>query len=1315
MQDLLRRPLVPLEFTEENKKVALVNELLIDKNNFVYIKRADGSFPSIQDIIIEYLGGSMVFRGFVNTRADLDNIDLYSRAIGDMFIVRVDETYEDPEDNKNIEYIVMEDTKEGEKIRYWECLGNPFVRGIDEDVPVYASSKLITSKAVYKYGFNFVADIKSNDDDDTFTFIKGFQTSPDGTLKPLEVTIGESRHRKVETRPDTQKIKYLTGTPSDTTSNGVLLFDSGVYIGSKAGELNSISFNTKSIVVFNSTDNESTKVKISPTAVSIGSAIPTTLEKSNISIGKLDNGYRFKIDEENISIKDSIISLSNISQLYIGMKETSPITLTTNGLVNITGSELNLTGNIKLNKINIINTDIYTNDNSDLQLNYNRGGVKIGKDQSLSTLLGHYTIGGNSNTKASTVDLYGTFNIKEIPNVATTSTIYGILNVINNKGSESGVNIYPISSDGSQKNTAQFLYDYTRFTNDIRVDGTNNIKFMSNGNINLDIAHDNIKIYNSTNTSKYLLLNSNTISSIGEASFIISAPNGEIKVGNDKSSKISLGYLNGTSIYEGGKSASIDLNGVVSLKATNNNGDISNIVDSNTNDIKDLYAYVTLLKKDLSEGIKSLNSALGLMGGGLSNVTETTSILDIINEIKYLRPIVKQDKSDSTIYYSTINGSDYRRAKTKLSISDMTLKAVLENQITKNSNDYTSENTVIYTFNWIDNLLCYKSSDMNDYNTDKYLYSLPIWSTTQSDYAIDANISTDKTIISAGKHYFPNDVVIKSIGNTHTLRGSTTDIGTYYSSWSYDNLSVDIPFGLYYNHNVGENFSRGSLNVDDIPIDGEAYIFGDATAADVLTGKTFTTGNGGRLVSGTMNELKDYRYIPDTTLTIRERTSYTDGTGNTVQLGSSTKFLSVYEGTTGFISASNNEHMILLSRLGNASANHVLDGDTFTSTAGLNIEGTMTNHSEYTVVGASYHVWNTDNSTLYINIPEGAYLNKTSSGYCEGTLSVSNIPLNSEIFGSAAASSVLSGATFTSSNGRKQTGSMTNNGAKTASLNCGGSYVIPAGYHNGSGKVTANSLSSQTSGTAAAANILSGYTAWVDGSKITGTISTYSDSYKVITSNTDIINRYIQYTAFIATCIFNAKTNKLYGNKNDFAAPVHSENVITLYGYGELNNKNSSSLYSTYHISITNYSDSTYDACGGYFAYNFNLSHFPSSSSPLVLCITCTFNTDAFDDIYLMLLSSDYASSFLNNGCNRSNASKYASVYKHISSSDSEVQKGIIYNIILPFTYYAGKYGESQGNKYVTSGNVYFALQATNVGSKTYDAINIYGVDIIKI
>ena len=77
-------------------------------------------------------------------------------------------------------------------------------------------------------------------------------------------------------------------------------------------------------------------------------------------------------------------------------------------------------------------------------------------------------------------------------------------------------------------------------------------------------------------------------------------------------------------------------------------------------------------------------------------------------------------------------------------------------------------------------------------------------------------------------------------------------------------------------------------------------------------------------------------------------------------------------------------------------------------------------------------------------------------------------------------------------NGAKITGTMPNKGAVTASLNCGGSYTIPAGYHNGSGKVAANSLASQTSANATAGDILKNKTAWVNGSKITGAMPNLS-------------------------------------------------------------------------------------------------------------------------------------------------------------------------------------------------------------------------------
>ena len=90
--------------------------------------------------------------------------------------------------------------------------------------------------------------------------------------------------------------------------------------------------------------------------------------------------------------------------------------------------------------------------------------------------------------------------------------------------------------------------------------------------------------------------------------------------------------------------------------------------------------------------------------------------------------------------------------------------------------------------------------------------------------------------------------------------------------------------------------------------------------------------------------------------------------------------------------------------------------------------------------------------------------------------------------GNAAVSDVLAGKTFSNSSGVGLVGTMANNGALNSTLNAGQSFTVPAGYTSG-GKITANSLESQTSGTAEAGDILIGKTAWVNGQQIAGTMS----------------------------------------------------------------------------------------------------------------------------------------------------------------------------------------------------------------------------------
>ena len=148
---------------------------------------------------------------------------------------------------------------------------------------------------------------------------------------------------------------------------------------------------------------------------------------------------------------------------------------------------------------------------------------------------------------------------------------------------------------------------------------------------------------------------------------------------------------------------------------------------------------------------------------------------------------------------------------------------------------------------------------------------------------------------------------------------------------------------------------------------------------------------------------------------------------------------------------------------GNASADNVLSGKTFYSNSYTKLTGSMANNGStggtistkagtisipagYTTGGSVSISTTEQNKIVATNIKKGVTVLGVAGTYTSDA--------------TATAANILSGKTAYV-NGAKISGSMTNQGAKTASLSPGGSYTIPAGYHNGSGKVTARALNNQ--------------------------------------------------------------------------------------------------------------------------------------------------------------------------------------------------------------------------------------------------------------
>lgn len=197
-----------------------------------------------------------------------------------------------------------------------------------------------------------------------------------------------------------------------------------------------------------------------------------------------------------------------------------------------------------------------------------------------------------------------------------------------------------------------------------------------------------------------------------------------------------------------------------------------------------------------------------------------------------------------------------------------------------------------------------------------------------------------------------------------------------------------------------------------------------------------------------------------------------------------------------------------------AGAGDVLTGKVYVTSDGTVTTGTMSNNGAVSKV--------LDVTTITYTIPKGYH---SGSGKVTITLEEKNVtptksaqtvtPTSGKVLSKvtvaaipdayqdvtnvdAGATDVLAGKTIVDATGAEIEGTMVDNGAKTATLDAGGSYTIPAGYHNGSGKITAKTLASQTAASAEAGEILSGETAWVAGTKVTGSMPNNGDTSTTI-------------------------------------------------------------------------------------------------------------------------------------------------------------------------------------------------------------------------
>ena len=306
---------------------------------------------------------------------------------------------------------------------------------------------------------------------------------------------------------------------------------------------------------------------------------------------------------------------------------------------------------------------------------------------------------------------------------------------------------------------------------------------------------------------------------------------------------------------------------------------------------------------------------------------------------------------------------------------------------------------------------------------------------------------------------------------------------------------IVLDAGVKYTIPAGVHDGTGTVEAETL----ENQTIADAKSSDIIRAKTAWVN--GQKITGTL-ELSGTAVPADV---LSGSTFYNVDTNTkltgTLSLSGTAKEEDVLEGVSFYNTNAKRKLTGSLKLSGTAKPENVLTGTSFYNTdAKTLVDGSMPNIGSVSVqleVGKDYIIpMGYHNGTGVVRSPNFDIATEGSAEpadiYDGKTAWVNGVKITGSmtLSGDATPDKVLEGYTFYSDNPRRKlTGTISTVPSNTIKLYAGSEYTIPSGLHNGTGTVYAALLDEQTVGTAKANDILSSKTAWVNGIKITGSMT----------------------------------------------------------------------------------------------------------------------------------------------------------------------------------------------------------------------------------